>query len=379
MTTTVILGSLAQSLTNFRAPLLDALRQAGHSVVGVAPDLEEKDAKHLQAFGAHSARVEFSRTGMNPLADVLGFFRLWTYFRKSRPNAVLAYTAKPVIYGMLASRLAGVQTRAALITGLGFAFTEGTGFKRKLARIIAWTLYRLALPRATTIIFQNPDDLALFKSLGLISRQQRVEIVNGSGVDLKHFARVPLPEKPVFLMIARLLVDKGVREYAEAAVALKAERPDAAVRLVGWLDKSPGAVSAAELDQWQKAGLEFLGRLDDVRPAIAKASVIVLPSYREGTPRSVLEGMAMGRAVITTDAPGCRETVAEGVNGLLVPPRDAASLAKAMIRLAQNPETIRKMGEASYRIAQTKYEAGAVALDTLRKAGIVGSHDQAPV
>jgi glycosyltransferase involved in cell wall biosynthesis len=371
LTTTIVLGSLALSLTNFRAPLLQALGQAGHTVIGVAPDVKATDVACLKSLGALAEKVEFSRTGMNPFADVIGFFRLWSYFRRARPDAVLAYTAKPVIYGMMASRLNGVPCRAALITGLGFAFTEGAGLKRKFARSVAWLLYKLALPCATVIIFQNPDDLALFRQLGLFSARQRVEIVNGSGVNLKHFATAPLPQKPVFLMIARLLVDKGVREYAEAATTVKTLMPDVAVKLVGWLDQSPGAISATELAQWQKDGLEFLGKLDDVRPAIAAASVVVLPSYREGTPRSVLEGMAMGRAIITTDAPGCRETVVDGVNGLLVPPREAAALSQAMLTLARDPRRVHEMGQSSRRLAQEKYEAGAVALETLRKAGIL--------
>lgn len=371
MSKTIVLGSLAQSLLNFRAPLLEVLVRAGQTVMAVAPDMAAVDAVRIQQLGAEAARVVFSRTGMNPLVDFVGFLRLLAFFRRTQPNAVIAYTAKPVIYGMLASWLAGVPCRVALITGLGYAFTEGPEPKRRLAGAVARVLYKLALPCATVTIFQNPDDLALFRSLGIINANQRVEIVNGSGVDLNHFTPTTLPEKPAFLMIARLLVDKGVREYAQTVATVKSAMPDVAVRLVGWLDQSPGAVKAAELVKWQKDGLEYLGKLDDVRPAIAAASVVVLPSYREGTPRSVLEGMAMGRAIIATDVPGCRETVEHGVNGLLVRPRDATDLAQAMLDMARNPSLIKAMGSHSRRIAEQKYEAKSVALDTLRKAGII--------
>ena len=180
-----------------------------------------------------------------------------------------------------------------------------------------------------------------------------------------------MPQKPVFLLVARLLADKGIREYAEASRKLRRVMPHVRTLLVGGFDPSSNAVKQKELDGWVAGGLEFLGHLSDVRPALAQASVIVLPSYREGTPRSVLEGMAMGRAVITTDAPGCRETVKSGQNGILVPPRDTDALFDAMRALAGNHRIVKNMGRSSRQIAEEKYEGKSVARDTMRLAGLI--------
>ena len=270
----------------------------------------------------------------------------------------------------LAAWIAGVERFSALITGLGYSFVAGPGIKRRVARTMTTLLYRIALQRCSTVIFQNPDDRATFSQLGLLKGTGTVGIVNGSGVDLQHFQLRPLPPKPVFLMIARLLIDKGVREYAEAAAKLRKVLPEVRTLLVGGLDPSPNSINQTELDGWKARGLEYLGHLDDVRSALAQASVIVMPSYREGTPRSVLEGMAMGRAVITTDAPGCRETVTTGINGILVAPRNSEALYDAMKFLAENAETIKKMAGASRHIAEEKYEGKSVARAIIHLAGL---------
>ena len=195
--------------------------------------------------------------------------------------------------------------------------------------------------------------------------------MNGSGVDVAEYSVAPLPDKPCFLLIARLLGDKGVREYAQAAQLVKAVYPQAVFRLVGWIDDNPDAITQRELDQWVDSGLlDFLGRLHDVRPAISDCSVYVLPSYREGTPRTVLEAMAMGRAVITTDAPGCRETVVDGDNGFLVPVNDVNALADAMIKMIDTPGLAASLGERSRRIAEEKYDVHKVNTAMLEGMGI---------
>ena len=367
----IVLGSIATSLTNFRADLIRELIARDYSVVAAAPGMDADSASNLMTLGATAKSVALSRTGMNPLSDIGGLYQLWKFLRRERPIAILSYTAKPVVYGMLAAWVACVPIRAALITGLGYSFTEGNEPKRRLARLAAKLLYRLALPRATAAIFQNPDDRKLFVELGLLPQKTPSGVVNGSGVNLARYAVVPLPDRPVFLMIARFIKDKGIREFAKAAVELKTSNPEARVLLVGWRDTSPDSVSEAEVSSWVAAGIENLGRLTDVRPAIAAASVVVLPSYREGTPRSVLEGMSMGRAIITTDVPGCRETVEHGVNGLLVAPRNSQALLHAMQKLATSPAEIRRMGAASRTMAESKYEAGAVARATLDLAGLL--------
>jgi glycosyltransferase involved in cell wall biosynthesis len=275
-------------------------------------------------------------------------------------DLVLSYTSKPNIWASLAAGSVGVRS-ASLITGLGYAFTEGGGAKRKLVSIASRILYRLATARNYVVIFQNPDDRADFIAAGCLSDPSKARLVNGSGVDIEQFAVAPLPDAPIFLMVARLLGAKGVREYAHAGLALRARHPDCRILLAGYPDEGPDGVELDELNEWQAGGLEYLGQLTDVRPAIAQASVFVLPSYyREGTPRSTLEAMAMGRPIITTDMPGCRETVTDGENGFLVPPRHADALLDAMQRLASDPATRARMGAQSRALCERKFEVGDV-------------------
>jgi glycosyltransferase involved in cell wall biosynthesis len=290
--------------------------------------------------------------------------------RAERPDVVLAYTIKPVIVAALAGRAERVPRIVSLITGAGYAFTGGRELKRRVSRAAAALLYRLALKRSDVIIFQNPDDERLFRELRLVPKTRETQVVNGSGVDLDRFAPAPVPARTSFLMIARLLKDKGIREFAEAAKRVKAVHPDTPITLVGDFDPSPDSLTCKELDELVRCGVHYRGHLDDVRPAIADCSVYVLPSYREGTPRSVLEAMAMGRAIITTDAPGCRETVIEGENGFLVPPRDSNALFEAMTRFVDDPAIAAAMGKASRRLVEAKYDVRQVNSDLLRYAGL---------
>ncbi|TIN11640.1 glycosyltransferase family 4 protein [Mesorhizobium sp.] len=366
----VIVGSFAPSLVNFRGSLIESLVTEGHLVVALAPDLTADVVHRLRSIGAKSIQIELSRSSLSPLRDIQTIRSLRNLFREIKPDVVIPYTIKPVVWGTLAARAAGVRRIVPMITGLGYAFTGGYRPKRLLSRMVATLLYRLALGRADLVLFQNLDDMELFRSLRLLPRHVPSAVVNGSGIDLTHFAPVPMPENPAFLMIARLLGDKGTREFGDAARMVKALYPQVPIRLVGYLDETPDSISQAELDAILASGVEFLGRLDDVRPAIAQSSVYVLPSYREGTPRSVLEAMAMGRAVITTDAPGCRETVVEGQNGYLVPPRNAQALAEAMERFMANPALAARMGAESRRIAETKYDVNLVNAEIMRHAGL---------
>lgn len=352
----VVAGGLAESLLNFRGPLLRALVERGWQVLAMAPDDGVSGAR-LQALGVQFVPVKLSRAGMNPLADLGTLWQFWRLFRRYRPQACLFYTIKPVIYGSLAARLAAVPRVVSMITGLGYAFTSGRAWMQKLAQ----GLYRAALRHNERVIFQNPDDQQLFIDLGLVRDAEQCQRIYGSGVDLQHFAPAPLPPQPVFLLVGRLLADKGVREFAAAARALKADFPQARFQLVGWIDSNPSAIRQQELDDWVGSGIiEYLGRLQDVRPALAQCSVYVLPSYREGTPRSVLEAMAMARPVVTTDAPGCRETVRDGINGFLVPVADAPALTAAMRRLLENPELRLQMGSAGLAMARELYDVHKV-------------------
>ena len=368
----LIISNFAESLRNFRGPLLNALsdNKRGMEVHAAAPGVSDAGLQaHFAARGICLHETTLQRTGTNPLRDLAYCWRLWRLMCRERPDMVLAYTIKPVIYGILAAWLAGVPRRFALITGLGYAFTNNrtTGLLTRLIRL----LYRFALSRTHKVFFQNPDDAALFRSLGLLSVRVPAVVVNGSGVDVARYALEPLPKQTIFLLIARLLGDKGVREYVAAARMVRQRYPQAQFHLVGWIDENPDAIAQAELDAWVASGdVQFGGRLQDVRPAIARATVYVLPSYREGTPRTVLEAMAMGRPVITTDAPGCRETVVDGDNGFLVPVKSVEPLAAAMLKFIEQPELIERMGARSRAIAEEKYDVHKVNAVMLKEMGI---------
>lgn len=226
-------------------------------------------------------------------------------------------------------------------------------------------------------VFQNPDDEVLFRKMAILKPSTASKVVNGSGVNVSEYAVAPFPVVdlapcPRFLLIARLLVDKGIREYAQAAAIIKAKYPQAQFDLVGWIDDNPNAIQQHELDDWISSGLfNFWGKLGDVKPVIAACAIYVLPSYREGTPRTVLEAMAMGRPIITTDAPGCRETVVDGLNGYLVPVKAVDELAQAMEKFIVNPALITQMGAASRQLAEEKFDVNAVNQVMLREMGIL--------
>jgi glycosyltransferase involved in cell wall biosynthesis len=354
-----IVASLATSLINFRRPLIERLLAAGHRITAIAPHCERTE-RALHGMGIVFIGISLSRTALNPVADALLVIRLARILRRISPDCVLSYTAKPVIYGTIAARIAGVPQIAAMITGLGYSFTSGSGVLRRIARAILCRLYRSALRFTCVVFFQNPDDLELFTSLRLLG-DRNTKIINGSGVDTSWFVQRAPPDDLSFLMIARLLTDKGIREYVEACGIIKARHPSIPCRLAGWIDSNPAAIRASELSEWVNSGtIEYLGRLEDVRPALAQCGVYVLPSYREGTPRTVLEAMSTGRAVITTNAPGCKETVVSGETGLLIPVRDAKSLASAMEMFVTLEADWRAMGTAGRRLAESKYDARLV-------------------
>ncbi|TAJ18767.1 MAG: glycosyltransferase family 1 protein [Rugosibacter sp.] len=359
MAKVVVLGSLPESLINFRGPLLQAMIAAGHEVHAVAPTADEAVVAALTQMGVHFHTVPLARTGLNPWRDLATVLALRNIFRSMRPDCILAYTIKPVIYGCLAGRMVGSPCYA-MITGLGYTFTAPR-MKGWLVGKLARGLYKLALSHAERVFFQNLDNLRVFTEAGLLRDQSQAVLINGSGVDLDHYASTTLPVTPIFLMIARLLKDKGIVEYVDAARLVKQQYPNAKFRLVGWLDSNPAAVDKETLNAWISEGvIEYLGPLPDVRPAIATASIYVLPSYHEGMPRTVLEAMSMGRPVITTDVPGCRETVIHGGNGLLVPVRDTLALANAMRFFIEHPEKTAEMGAASRQLAATKFDVRLV-------------------
>lgn len=376
MARVVIIAGLASSLVNFRGPLLEALREAGHEVHAIAPAGDDKTLAWLRARAITFTSIDLERSSLSPAADIKVFMQLRSALAAIRPDVVITYTIKPVIYGTLAAALSGVKRRYAMITGLGYAFTNGErSLKRQLVNRIASGLYRLALKRVQVVLFQNPDDKQAFEQAGILATETRTVIVNGSGVDTDFFSPRPLPVAPHFLMIARLVADKGIGEYIAAARIVRTCNSDASFHLVGPLDPNPAAFDITALEQAVAEGnIIYHGEMADVRSAIADCSVFVLPSYREGTPRSVLEAMAMARPIVTSDAPGCRETVEHGKNGYLVPIKDVSGLAEAMARLASNPELRQVMGRASYALALSKYQARDVARSILLACDLLDEH-----
>lgn len=361
----LVLGAVSRSLVNFRGPLLQTLKARGHEVVAAAPndELAQQVGKTLNGWGIRFVTVELARGGTNPVSDWSSLQAIKKLLIAERPDCLIAYTIKPVIYGGVAARLVGGIRFFPMITGLGYAFTEGRGIKRFILRKIVTHLYRWGLKEPEKVIFQNPDDQALFEELKIVRRSGQSAQIHGSGVDREAFRQEPLPDKPVFLMVARLVADKGVREYIESARKVKLRFPEATFLLAGGLDPNPTGISKAEVDAWVGEGvIEYRGTVHPVQPILAECRYYVLPSYyREGTPRSVLEAMATGRPVITTDAPGCRETVEHGKNGLLVRPRDSDALASGMIDLlTRSNEEIESMAEEGLKLIRERFDVKKV-------------------
>ena len=365
----LMISSYLPSVLNFRGKLLEAIHAQGLEIHVLAPDLQDypDELNKLQQLGYQVHTVPMQRTGTNPIQALKTLKSIYQLIRQIQPNYVLSYTIKPVIYGTLAAMLGKVPHRFALITGLGYAFQNAESGQRSIFQKLVHGLYAQALKRSDKVFFQNPDDLKLFQDMHLLDASKPTVVVNGSGVNVQDFDVLPLPQNDVgtvkasFLLIARLLGDKGVREYAESARIIKAQYPESEFHLVGWIDDNPSAISQVELDTWIADGrLKYWGKLSDVRPAIAQSSVYVLPSYREGTPRTVLEAMAMGRAIITTDAPGCRETVSHGVNGYLVGVKSVDDLVQCMQYFIEDPKLIEYMGQRSREIALNKYDVHQV-------------------
>lgn len=374
MARVAVIASSAPSLINFRGELLKAMVCRGHKVFALAPQGHPRSAEIAEQLGSMNAEyVPFTmnRRGLSPLGDLRSLKELTDVLRYRGVEHVLSYTAKPVIYGSLAARRAGIKRIYSLITGLGYAFSTNH-WRATVVRTVSLALYRAALRYNARVFFQNPDDRYLFERLGVLRHREKGVLVNGSGVDLNTFTPARMPDEPSFLLIARLIAEKGVRDYVEAARLVKKRYPHVRFQLVGSFETGAHRISESEVEQWVDEGIiEYLGTLKDVRPAIRDCSVFVLPTYyREGQPRTILESMAMARPIITTDNPGSRETVQHGVNGFLIQPRDVQSLVDAMIRFLEHPEYLVTMGEASRRIAEEKYDVHKVNAHMLEVMGL---------
>jgi len=352
MSQKIVLLSINASwnIVNFRLGLIRTLQRQGYKVAALAPP--DRHSSRLEELGVDYYPIEMDRQGISPLRDLLLLARYWRALGRIRPDVYLGYTAKPNIYGSLAAQARGIAV-INNVAGLGTAFIR----RGWLTRLVS-LLYRFAFLRSGTIFFQNEDDLGQFVADGIVA-PGKARLLPGSGIDLDHFA--PAETRPnegfAFLMIGRLLWDKGVAEFVDAARIVRAKLPEAEFRLLGPLDvPNRTAVARADVESWVEEGLiEYLGESDDVRPHIAAADCIVLPSYREGLPRTLLEGAAMAKPLIATDVPGCRAVVEHGRNGRLCAVRDADSLAEAMLQIAFAPAEERARFGA---FGRAKIEAG---------------------
>lgn len=363
----VLLGTVSASVFNFRIPLIKELVARNHTVYVLCVDYDNVSREKIVALGAIPVDYSLNRAGLNPIRDLVDTWKLFRQLKRIAPDVVLSYFVKPVIFGSIAARMAAVPRNIGMLEGLGYVFTDlPTGPKRK-QRILRWVqvfLYRLALPGLDRLIFLNPDDSAdLLSRNGL--KAKNVSILGGIGVDLEKYSYIPLDSQksPSFIFVGRLLAEKGINEYVEAARMVKSLHPEARFVVLGGLDEeNPGGLSRLELDDLIASGVvEYPGHVSSVMQWLTDASVFVLPSYyREGVPCSTQEAMAVGRAVITTDVPGCRETVVDGVNGYLVPRWDAEALAQKMLCLVRDPVLVARMGEESRRLAEQRFDAEKV-------------------
>jgi glycosyltransferase involved in cell wall biosynthesis len=354
----------AWNVWNFRRPLVEALAGDGHVVTVLAPP--DDAVPELERLGCRVRPLEMSVKGLNPLEDLRLQRRFGRIFREERPDAVLSYTIKNNIFGARAAKPAGVPFLPN-VTGLGTAFLSG-----RLLQTLTEQLYRRSFANLPVVFFQNEDDRDLFLERRLV-RSGQARLLPGSGIDLKHFAPAPMPapgEPPVFLMIARLLRDKGVVEFVEAARRVRARHPGARFQLLGAVaSENRTAIDHATLKAWVAEGVvEYLGTTTDVRPAIAASTCVVLPSYREGAPRTLIEAAAMARPLIATDVPGCRAVVDRDQSGFLCEVRSADSLAATIERfLALPPGAQQAMGAAGRAKMEREYDQ-ALVVDAYRSA-----------
>lgn len=363
----VIIGTVASSFYGFRADLIRALLKKGHQVYAFTSEHTAEDLKKIEKLGAIPITYTLNRGGLNPLADIIATYQLSKKIKAINPDLVFSYFSKPVIFGTLAAKLAKAPRVVGMLEGLGYTFTEqpeGFSKKTQLIKKIQVFLYKIALPQLDQLIFLNPDDPKDLLEQYAIN-VKNVEVLGGIGLNLQDYPYQPLnnihlPLK--FLFIGRLLKEKGIHEFVQAAKLVKKIYPDTEFTVLGAIDHhNLGALQQAELNALISSDIiQYPGHVSNIKDWIAVSHVFVLPSYREGVPRSTQEAMAIGRAVITTDVPGCRETVVDGLNGFLVPKWDPEALAKKMIYFIEHPEQVRLMGAESYKIAVEKFDAEKV-------------------
>lgn len=350
--------SYANSLTHFRGDFIADLVKNGYEVFGAAPDMNQETSEKLLSLGATPLEYSLQRTGQNPFKDLQSIFELKKLIKEHNIDLVFPYTIKPVIYGSIAANLSKTPT-ISLITGLGFTFT-GTSKKAKFLQKITEFLYKISIRKNKLIVFQNTDDHKLFIDRKIISKNHPVDFVSGSGVNLnKYTSRInkKKSDNVIFVFVARLIREKGIHLFINAAELLKQSYPNAEFHVIGAHETSPSAIAIDHLKELHENGtIIFHGRQKKVEDFLFKSDVFVLPTfYREGIPRSILEALSVGMPIITTDSPGCRETIQNNENGILIAPQNQEALTDAMKFFLENPDKIEEMGIKSRKYAEERF------------------------
>jgi glycosyltransferase involved in cell wall biosynthesis len=350
-----VLTSDPYSIFRHRLDLVVDFVKSGHEVLIVSSENDSLKDKFSQ-YNLRFRHVRLTRNGINPFKDIQTFLDFYRILKEEKPDKVFAYQAKAVVYGCWAAERCEIKDTYIMLTGLGSVLRENKKYlKYKILHFILKRLYKHAIKCSKYVFFQNVDDRRIMVKMTSLPLNKTI-IVNGSGVDIQAFTQSPMPSIPVFLYIGRLIRDKGICEYLEACRIIKRKYRHVRCMLVGPFDTNPSAVKESDLKPYiEDDSIEYAGEQDDVRPFIIQCSTYVLPSYHEGTPHSVLQAMAMGRAIITTDAPGCRETVKNGENGFLIPVKNVEAVVEKMEYLINNPAINAKMGEQSRVVAEEKY------------------------
>lgn len=356
----LVLSSHTPSLFWFRMEMMKSFMTKGVKVIAVGNEPESVWSDKFKDLAIKYRSIPVCRNGMNVIGDLKTFIALKKIIQEEKPDKIFTYQAKTIVYGILASHLVDNSiSNYPLVAGLGSIF-RGTCFKSKIVRLILSRQYKLAFKYSTKVIFQNSDDKNELLHRGLLKETQ-VAMVNGSGVNVEKFTVQPFPDTKAILFIGRLLRDKGVGEYLELAKRIKCKYPEVRCLLVGPFDTNPSAIKPVDLQPLIEDGIiEYFGEQTDVRPYINECTVYVLPSYHEGTPKTVLEAMASGRPIVTTDAPGCRETVEDGINGFLVPIKDVALLEEKVLKILNDPLLADKLGKRGRLLAEEKYDVNKV-------------------
>lgn len=354
-----VLSSHTPSLFWFRMDMMRNFQRFGYEVYAIGNESTKDWKEKFSEYGIIYKEIFVRRNGVNPLDDLKTLRSIKRVLKEIKPEKIFTYQAKTVIYGGMAANQLGITEVYPLIAGMGSVFLKND-LKTRIIRAVMTTEYKLGMHKCPAVFFQNHDDEQVFRENHII-QNQRVVMIHGSGVNLKKFHVEPLPDEFAFLCISRLIRDKGVYEYLEASRRVKQEHPEVRFLLVGPYDSNPSAIKPEELQSFIDDGsIEYFGEQEDVRPYLAQCNVFVLPSYREGTPKTNLEAMASGRAVITTDAPGCRETVVDGENGYLIPVKDVDALCAKMTHFIDNPMLVPQMGKSGRRKAESIFDVEVV-------------------